>query len=46
MDDFNMRLYSITNENQKNEPLGILKMRLAKWEITLDEFNKIKEHLE
>ena len=31
---------------EKSEPLDVLKMRLAKGEITLEEFNKIKEHLE
>jgi tetratricopeptide (TPR) repeat protein len=31
---------------EKSEPLDVLKMRLAKGEISLDEFNKIKEHLE
>ena len=30
---------------EKNEPLDVLKMRLAKGEITLEEFNKIKENL-
>jgi len=30
---------------EKSEPLDVLKMRLAKGEITLEEFNKIKEHL-
>jgi len=31
---------------EKSEPLDVLKMRLAKGEITLEEFNEIKEHLE
>jgi tetratricopeptide (TPR) repeat protein len=31
---------------EKNEPLDVLKMRLVKGEITPEEFNKIKEHLE
>ena len=31
---------------EKSGPLDILKIRLAKGEITLDEFNKIKENLE
>jgi len=31
---------------KKSEPLDVLKMRLAKGEITLEEFNKIKECLE
>jgi len=31
---------------KKSEPLDVLKMRLAKGEITPEEFNKIKEHLE
>ena len=31
---------------EKSEPLDVLKMRLAKGEITLEEFNKIKECLE
>jgi tetratricopeptide (TPR) repeat protein len=30
---------------EKSEPLDVLKMRLAKGEITLEEFNEIKEHL-
>ena len=30
---------------EKSEPLDVLKMRLAKGEITLEEFNKIKENL-
>jgi uncharacterized membrane protein len=29
-----------------DDPLKILKMRLAKGEITLEEFNEIKENLE
>ena len=29
-----------------DDPLKILKIRLAKGEITLEEFNKIKENLE
>ncbi|MDC0638510.1 tetratricopeptide repeat protein [Nitrosopumilus sp.] len=31
---------------EKSEPLDVLKMRLAKGEISLEEFNEIKEHLE
>ena len=31
---------------EKSEPLDVLKMRLAKGEITLEEYRKIKEHLE
>lgn len=31
---------------EKSEPLDILKIRLAKGEISLEEFNKIKENLE
>jgi tetratricopeptide (TPR) repeat protein len=31
---------------EKSEPLEVLKMRLAKGEISLEEFNEIKEHLE
>jgi tetratricopeptide (TPR) repeat protein len=30
---------------EKSEPLDVLKMRLAKGEITLEEFKEIKEHL-
>ena len=30
---------------EKSEPLDVLKMRLAKGEITLEEFNKIKDIL-
>jgi len=32
--------------NESDDPVEILKIRLAKGEITLDEFNKIKENLE
>ena len=31
---------------EKSEPLDVLKMRLARGEITLEEFKEIKEHLE
>lgn len=31
---------------EKLDPMDVLKMRLAKGKITLEEFNKIKEHLE
>ena len=30
---------------EKSEPLDVLKIRLAKGEITLEEFNEIKENL-
>ena len=33
------------NENEKNEPIDVLKMRLAKGEISLDEFNELKDVL-
>jgi len=33
-------------EIEKIEPLDVLKMRLAQGEISLEEFNKIKQHLE
>jgi ribosomal protein L34E len=32
--------------NESDDPVQILKIRLAKGEITIDEFNKIKENLE
>ena len=39
---------SKTNEkiNEKNEPIDVLKMRLAKGEISQEEFKKIREDLE
>ena len=33
-------------EIEKIEPLDVLKMRLAQGEISLEEFNKIKQYLE
>ena len=35
-----------TNTNEPSDPVIILKVRLAKGEITLEEYRKIKEHLE
>ena len=34
-----------TNTNESSDPIIMLKMRLAKGEITLEEYRKIKEHL-
>ncbi len=36
----------VIEKNEPNDPVIILKVRLAKGEITLEEYRKIKEHLE
>ena len=43
--DFSSKTADKMEVSEKLEPLDVLKMRLAKGEITLEEFNKIKEHL-
>jgi hypothetical protein len=43
--DFSSKTADKMEVSEKLEPLDVLKMRLAKGEITLEEFNKIKAHL-
>ena len=45
-DSFSKTGFGLIEKNEPSDPVIILKVRLAKGEITLEEYRKIKEHLE